>query len=620
MGKQESIYNQEYEATVAKYLPLEFRDYIEQTFYQKVTDHSDYENLKSNVEFLKDPENHIGLYSDHGVVHVRDVSMRLLKVMDRVNGLLIPERKIDDLEFIKGYGLLITYLHDIGMSVFSANGRFMHPEFAAQYVFSEEFDDFIDSLWAKNAGNVPRTITEIFNDVGGTGHKLILREILCLSLAHSKSKVPIELLNNPSKLQTHLKEICNSPLELLLYRQKIKKLEGSVKKKKIKECNHYQAKYEQWLQSNQEIIENKSFSRFYTDTKTEAFTWLTDKSEAKRTFTLNVIDAIRCLRSADALRQRGTVLRTSAGYEIFSDRSTSNAIYALRSKNGHELVLLESKKALNAGEANIASSHIDSYGNLRISFHIGSFVTKKIAKRAAAKVAEVIDDIQADTIASFLRGDIFSCPHHTPPRVKAENVKILIEDAADNPNFAGLVSQAIRKQNPNSTSKVEVSFSLHGLKKQEVMRYLEGENLMSFFEQSSDDMAMFKTIIKESKLKIKNGVFPGQEHIKVLELQPNDVLIQAGSISGFVYYPMSKGLRVDPMGGYDSIHALPWVALGITGVIRSSIRNADVIAEEAVNVICIPKRTYLAHWYQPIPSKGFKEYIQYMNKTKSSLD
>jgi len=98
-----------------RYLPKEFRDFIEGEFYQKVTQQSQLEEIKNNVEFLKDPVRHIALYSDHGVVHVRDVAMRILEVIDRTNGLLIPKRNSDDLEFLKGYGLMLAYLHDIGM-------------------------------------------------------------------------------------------------------------------------------------------------------------------------------------------------------------------------------------------------------------------------------------------------------------------------------------------------------------------------------------------------------------------------------------------------------------------------------------------------------------------------
>ena len=52
---------------------------------------------------------------------------------------------------------------------------------------------------------------------------------------------------------------------------------------------------------------------------------------------------------------------------------------------------------INAGEANIASSEIDTFGNLHISFHIGSFDTQEVTNKAAENATVVIDDIQVDT-------------------------------------------------------------------------------------------------------------------------------------------------------------------------------------------------------------------------------
>jgi len=103
---------------------------------------------------------------------------------------------------------------------------------------------------------------------------------------------------------------------------------------------------------------------------------------------------------------------------------------------------------------------------------------------------------------------------------------------------------------------------------------------------------------------------PGKEYLKVIHLEAGEVLIKSGSKSGFVYYPMTEGLRIHPMGGYKSTQAVPWLPLGNTGVIRSNIRNADIVSEKPVSLICIPKNTYLEHWYQPILPENFKKMLQ----------
>jgi hypothetical protein len=41
------------------------------------------------------------------------------------------------------------------MRDFSAFGRAMHPEFAAQAVFRGDFDDLVDAIYEENSGNAP---------------------------------------------------------------------------------------------------------------------------------------------------------------------------------------------------------------------------------------------------------------------------------------------------------------------------------------------------------------------------------------------------------------------------------------------------------------------------------
>ena len=53
-----------------------------------------------------------------------------------------------------------------------------------------------------------------------------------------------------------------------------------------------------------------------------------------------------------------------------------------------------------AGEANIRVAFVTPQGHLRIAFHRGAFGSEAAAHRAAASVASVIVDIQADVIPS----------------------------------------------------------------------------------------------------------------------------------------------------------------------------------------------------------------------------
>lgn len=61
--------------------------------------------MLADPEFIRDPIHHVGLFTDHGVVHVRDVTSQISLVLDAINGVLIPARQRARLDiFMKGYG------------------------------------------------------------------------------------------------------------------------------------------------------------------------------------------------------------------------------------------------------------------------------------------------------------------------------------------------------------------------------------------------------------------------------------------------------------------------------------------------------------------------------------
>jgi hypothetical protein len=75
--------------------------------------------------------------------------------------------------------------------------------------------------------------------------------------------------------------------------------------------------------------------------------------------------------------------------------------------------------------------------------------------------------------------------------------------------------------------------------------------------------------------------------------------IEAGSPSAFVYIPLGDGLKIIPLGGYQSFSVIAWLPPGTTGVIRGDARNADIIAEQNMSVLMIPREIYMLYWYMP---------------------
>ena len=173
-----------------QYISETVSEYIETNFYARINEQSKLDQLIHDQSFMNDMSSHIALYSDHGVVHVRDVACQILQTIDNSHGVHIAPRSNYRLNFMKGYGVIVAYLHDIGMVNFTPIGRATHSQFAAQEVYSESFDKYIDVIWEENCGDVPWRILSLY-DKGliTTDPKIVLRELLALVPAHSKNSV-----------------------------------------------------------------------------------------------------------------------------------------------------------------------------------------------------------------------------------------------------------------------------------------------------------------------------------------------------------------------------------------------------------------------------------------------
>ena len=573
------------EITVDRYLPASVRTRLEQSYYARVSAQSTFEKLLHAAEFWQDPSHHPGIFSDHGVVHVRDVALQILRVVQAINGVLIPYRTPDELEqFHYGYGAMMAYLHDIGMADLSPFGRAMHPEYAAQALFSGELDDVIETLWQENSGQLRTHLTRLVSTADlQRSPQTILREALALTFAHSKSKARVTLLNDPSALREKIQFILSHTLQeqyRLLKAQPVPAPSGS----------HPQEQPSVYL------------NRYYQNFNAEAYDWLTSQEQSARAFASDVIDVIRALRCADALRQRGTVHKTSGGYEVFMSQQTGEAIYALR-LGPDQLYLLELPgKPNNVGEANIASSELNRSGDLRISFHRGAYANPQALHRSASYTAYAINDFLDDIVDSFWR-----VPRMRDGALKTPaEIQILLESCDDNPAFSELVRGQLAELNPARANQLQVVPSLHNVSDLERTHYLAACDLAWSLEQRQAVL----TKIAQSGQKTAD-IHPQEsfKHVRLLELQAGATLIQAGAPASFVYFPLGPGLKVIPLGGYQPFAAAAWMPIGNTGVIRGAARNADVVAEQKLALLMIPKEVYLNHWYVPYSDSELKNLL-----------
>ena len=546
-----------------RHLPPGMRADLETRFYADVNEAARIENT------LHDPmlwaeETHVTWFSDHGVIHVRDVAVQVLRILDVIHGVMIPERPLRRFNpFMKTYGVLLAYLHDIGMVDFSAYGRGVHPEFAAHAVFDGALDPWVRNAWDENLGNIAWRLVGLERK-GALDQNpyLVFQEMLSLSMAHSKSKVPSALLTDRRALRDLMLHTLTTPLPALYA---ARRCDPATQPASLMGGGPYRGRGD------------------------EAFAWLASEQVDVRELADDVIDTLRALRCADALRQRGTLQKTSAGYEVFVSRQTGNATFSVR-QGDDKLYILEHPEPISAGEANIASSELTREGDLRISFHRGAFASEAAVRNAVRAAAVTVNGIQDDVIDSFTRSD---AAFGGDP---ANRTHILLEAVDDNPSFVDQVIVALLVANPMLASRVERVPSLGAAAIHESLRYLASPALNWDRECR---LGLLEQLSKSGQRTDATNLDTLFEHVRLATVGADERLIEAETPAGFVYVPLGEGFIVVPLGGYQSFAVKPFMPLGATGVIRGAIRNADVIAVRPVDVLIIPKEVYLQHWHRP---------------------
>jgi len=498
---------------------------------------------------------------------------------------------------MKAFGFIMVYLHDIGMRNFSAFGRAIHPEFAAQEVFTEAFDEIIDQIWSDNIGDLAWRISSLLDsgDIGGDP-KTIIRECLALSLTHSKSKVPIAVMNDPVRLRRALMESIGTPLHLGYLKYCLKKAERLHKETPGRDVTIAKARkaLEEYLVSEGAQLETDAHvARHYQNFEADSFSWIVASGARAREFLLDITDALRCVRAADSLRQRGTTFKTSGGCEIFVDQHSANAIFALRTEDNSKMVLLQSQELISAGEANLGSSAITPDGNLRVTFNRGAFTQPGAVDLAVESVVFVIHDIQADAVQSFDRHGPLTEGMPRPPKAASE-MRIIIEGVHDNHEFARKVCALIRAKHPEIAHRTETAPSLQGVREQERDLYMSGRPV---HWERRERQRLLDDLVRFGHRSTTMNVDKAFKHTRLVSVRSGDVVLEAGTPPGFVFIPLDEGLRIAPLGGYQTVPAPSRVPLGNTGVIRGDVRNARVFAEKAVELLMIPKDVYLDEWH-----------------------
>jgi hypothetical protein len=560
-------------------VPAAVLDTLEERYLRPIAHAAKLERLLDDPLFLADPINHPALFSDHGPIHVRDVAACYRELAETANGLLISRRPPERLEFLVAYGLLATYLHDIGMLDLTAAGRRLHPIYAAHAVFAAGFEDLIDSILGFD-GPLARRLQEVQEAAPlPVPSHIVLRELLSLTLVHSKSLVPASLLDDRDALRNLVKRAVLTDLET--HRATDQALSADGAEPFVASANT------DWYESPLE----------------DSFAWLTSQQVAHRSLADDVLDALRLLRVADALRQRGTSLRTTGGYEVLIDAATGEVVFSLRTADDARLYLLRGHNARSAGEANLRAVAVTAEGQVRIAFHRGAYLEPEAAIAAAGSASLVIGEILADVLPMLTAG---TPALDLPAPVRTDEPHVQVERPRDNPDFADLVARLVAAVHPESAgriSSVEAELaSPEGATQQEWRRFHRGVAV----DPGSKEARHCLKQLAQSGAKVDGlDLDEAFAELRRVVVAAGEIVMMAGSPSGFVYIPTGPGLRVEPTGGYPAAALSPWVPVGTTGVIRRAERNGDVTAERELELLVIPGERYVRAWFRPYAAAEF---------------
>jgi hypothetical protein len=553
------------------YLPAEVRSVLEERFWHRVEEGSMVEALSVDDEgLLTAPDAHPALFADHGVVHARDIAAGVVDLAETVDGVLLPSRPDDRRDFVVALAVVLAYLHDAGMYDPTSAGRRIHAIYAAHLPFSGEIDDVLDRLAGHGSPVVERIAAVDAVAPFGVPRDVVLRELVSLAVAHSKSTVPAVFLGDFTGLRSVMRHVVLADLD------------------------HHRGSAGAPAPDDELPGELCGNARWYADPVRDAYAWLDSPPAAHRALADDAVDAVRLVRAADALRQRGTTLKTAAGYEIFIDADTGEAVFALRTAANDRLLLLRVDSPLSAGEANLRGAFATPDGHLRIAFHRGRFSSPEGAAAARAATARVVADIGADVLGAFAVRR--PSPDLPAPARDPATMRLELERPSDEPSFADAVADGVADRDAALARHVAVVADLEDAQPAERERYYRGVEVQAGSDEAAEILSALGACgLKEAAIDSDKAF----EDVRRVRLDDGEVLVEAGSPPSFVYVALGPGLRVKPLGGYEAADVAAWLPIGITGVVRQAERNSTVVAGAPVEVLMIPGELFHREWFRP---------------------
>ena len=282
-------------ALIDAWLAPDIRVDLEERLWRPIEAQATLEVLRDDPAFLADPGTHPAMFADHGIVHVRDVAIGLVRLVDTSTACCSPVARRRRQRFVRRSASRPAYLHDIGMVDMTPVGRRVHALFAAHAAFGPD----VDAARRPPPG-------------GRAGPRAARRGRRRAPFADAaRDRRPRDAEPEPSPTASRRSP---PPCSTTASRS------GGC-------CSAWSSPTSTTIRGADAApaprrtpspIPFDANTDGYAD-PTQSFAWLTARSGPQAELADDVIDALRALRAADVLRQRGTVLRTSGGFELCMD-------------------------------------------------------------------------------------------------------------------------------------------------------------------------------------------------------------------------------------------------------------------------------------------------------------
>ncbi|MBI4345469.1 MAG: DUF2786 domain-containing protein [Elusimicrobia bacterium] len=547
-------------------------------FYAGAQEAGQLRSLARNPDFEKLGSEHPAYFADHGDTHKWDTIRNSVKTVSlAMEGGLIPRRAGERLAFMESVAGSVGALHDMWMVDLSKPGRRWHPNRAGQEVFRDAFDGVLaDVLEGPIGRRVRRARAEgrLSQDA-----ETVTREILSLNFAHSKTQVPLRVLDDASTLRSTMQKALREDTQLPAERKAGLDIEGYYRPRGGIESSYA------WLLEDPELA-------------------------------ADVIDSVRSVRVGDAFRYRGpydfrgltgaTISVTPAGQAVywFTDPATGRK-YPTVSDNPFSI-----------GEANTRLTRINERGELVLGTQRSRFETPAARAQAVAATVHVFWDVYQDYAGSF-RG--------------AQGREIALERAPDEGapggrGFTEEVADALRHKYETELPRLRSQGRLLGdepmrIRIEPASRTSEAERLISRkagaledgryarggpFDRRAAPSAAFWAKVGAGGIdtagldaRTRNRMLYGA---KLVTLEPGEIVVVRGAPPGYVYVPLripqGSGLEVHVAGGYATFPLREGVPFGEISAVTGNPRNADirVVGTRPIELVMLPASTYLQHW------------------------